>query len=311
MSLAAHESFALFCQQLVNGVVQGSLYALVATGYNLIYGAVRLANFTLGEISLLGALLTVSLLHGFFGIGLPLAPAVLAAVAVCALLGGLLEIVFFRPLRRSSTLVGLLTSIALAVVLQNLASSFWGGGSRLFAAASVPAFFARPALQVGNFLVSWLQVVIVIIAVAVAAGLHLAVRHSRFGRALRAVSQDRTAALLVGVNVDLLMTLVFALASALSGIAGILAGFYGNSVFPALGWTLAVKGFVAAVLGGLGSLPGAFWGGLLLGLVEVFAAGYIASPYHEAPAFVLLIMILLLRPGAIAGWRSGPDKEII
>ncbi len=297
-------SSTLFLQQLINGAVLGGLYALIALAYSLVYGVARLVNFAHGEIYLFGAFIFLSLLSGFFGVVLSFGPALLGAVAFCALLGVLLDKVFFRPLRRAPALAGLMTTIGLSVILQNLALLIWGSRSRIFFGALVPAFFARPALQSGGLVVSWFQVIIIAATAGTLAGLQLLLYRTRFGRAVRAVSQDRTAAALVGVNVDRVVSGVFAIAAILAGLAGIMAGCYCSAISPAMGYTAGIKGFSAAVVGGLGSLPGAVLGGGICGLVEAFGAGYISSPYHEGLVFVTMIVILLLKPGGLAGRKS-------
>ena len=301
MSHALFAPISLFLQQLVNGLTLGSLYALVAVGFSLFYGARRLVDFAHGEVCMLGAFFLLSLLTGFFGAVLPLLPALLATVAACALFGALLDLLFFRPLRRVGRLTGLVITIGIAIFLQNLVLLIWGGGIHPFPGVGLSGALFEPLLVVGGIAVSRLQLVILAGVFLLLTGLKLLLYRTGFGRALRAIDQDRTAAALVGVDVERVILGVFALGSALGGIAGLLAGLYASAVSPALGWTLTIKGFAAAVLGGLGSVPGAILGGAVLGLAEVFGAGYIASSYSEGLVAVLVLLILWFKPNGLAG----------
>ena len=312
MSHAFFESISLFLQQLVNGLTLGSLYALVAVGFSLFYGARRLVNFAHGEVCMFGAFFFLSLLTGFFGAALPLLPALLATVAACALFGALLDRLFFRPLRRAGRLTGLVTTIGIAIFLQNLVLLLWGGGVHPFPATGLSGTLWEPALEAGEVVVSRLQLVILAGVPLLLVGLELLLHRTGFGRALRALDQDRTAAALVGVDIERISLWVFALGSVLGGIAGLLAGLYTSAVSPALGWTITIKGFAAAVLGGLGSLPGAVLGGVVLGLAEVLGAGYISSPYSEGAVAVVVLLVLWFRPAGLKGktlsGRVGKEK---
>jgi branched-chain amino acid transport system permease protein len=308
MSPAVLESFALFSQQLVNGLALGSLYALIAVGLTLFYGVVRLVDLAHGEVCRLGFFIVLSLLSGFFSVTLPFVPAVVAAVCGCALAGFFLDLVFFRPLRRAPGLAGLVTAIGIAFILQSLVLLFRSAGGGFEAPAGVPGWLYQPALELGGVVISWLQVLIPASLAFVLSGLELLFRHTRFGRGVRALGEDRTAALLVGVEVDRMVSLVFALGSGIGGLAGILAGLYGNLLGPTTSWTLVIKGLAAALLGGLGSLPGALLGGGILGLAEIFGAGYISSAYRDGIVWALLILILLLRPQGLLG-KSLPGRE--
>ncbi|MCD6293243.1 MAG: branched-chain amino acid ABC transporter permease, partial [Deltaproteobacteria bacterium] len=265
MLTAILEHSSLFLQQLINGITLGSIYALIAVGYTMVYGVIQLINFAHGEIYMLGAFISFSLLTGLFGVGLPFGLAVIVAVLFCALAGVLLDIVAYRPLRRAPRLAALITAIGMSIFLQNLALLIWGAQIKSFPQKLIPAFFNSPALQFGDVVVSWLQVIILLTAIFLMLTLQLIVHYTRIGRAMRAIAQDKTAASLMGVNVDRVVSYTFALGSGLGGVAGILVGLYYNAVYPTMGYFAGIKAFAAAVLGGIGSIPGAILGGGILG----------------------------------------------
>ncbi|MEA1922021.1 MAG: branched-chain amino acid ABC transporter permease [Pseudomonadota bacterium] len=307
MLTAIFEQSSLFLQQLVNGITLGSIYALIAVGYTMVYGVIQLINFAHGEIYMLGAFISFSLLTGLFGVGLPFWLAVLVAVLACALAGVLLDIVAYRPLRRAPRLAALITAIGMSIFLQNLALLIWGAQIKSFPRNLIPAFFNQPALQFGDVLVSWLQVIILLTAIFLMLALQLIVHYTRIGRAMRAIAQDKTAASLMGVNVDRVVSYTFALGSALGGVAGILVALYYNAVYPTMGYFAGIKAFAAAVLGGIGSIPGAILGGGILGLAEVFGGGYISSSYSDGIAYAVMILVILVKPNGLFG-RQLRDK---
>ena len=303
MLTAILEHSSLFLQQLVNGITLGSIYALIAVGYTMVYGVIQLINFAHGEIYMLGAFISFSLLTGLLGVGLPFWLAVLVAVLVCALAGVLLDIVAYRPLRRAPRLAALITAIGMSIFLQNLALLIWGAQIKSFPRNLIPAFFNEPALQFGDVVVSWLQVIILLTAIFLMLALQLIVHYTRLGRAMRAIAQDKTAASLMGVNVDRVVSYTFALGSGLGGVAGILVALYYNAVYPTMGYFAGIKAFAAAVLGGIGSIPGAILGGGILGLAEVFGGGYISSSYSDGIAYAVMILVILVKPNGLFGRR--------
>lgn len=300
----------VFVQQLLNGLILGSLYALVALGYTMVYGILELINFAHGEIVMLGAMVAVSLLTWLVAAGVPvpfaLMLALAAAITICTLTGVLVERVAYRPLRSAPRLAPLITAIGVSIVLQNLAMIIWGRQYLSFPAVLDVQVYHWLGAAVTN-----VQLLIIVVAAATMAGL-LLVRRTRLGRAMRATAQNREVASLMGVDVNRVIAATFALGSALAAVAGLLiAAYYGIAHYN-MGFILGLKAFSAAVLGGIGNIPGALLGGLLLGLIESLGAGYIGdltggflgSHYQDIFAFFILILVLVLRPSGLLGERA-------
>jgi branched-chain amino acid transport system permease protein len=290
-----------FFQQLLNGIAWGGIYALVALGYTMVYGVLRLINFAHGEVYMVGAMTGYYVAHAL-SLGrepslLGLVTVLLAAMAVCAVLGATIERVAYRPLRGAPRLAPLITAIGVSLLLQNAGQLVFGADPKFFP----PLLESREVLRVGALAVSNIQLTVVVTALVLMAGLELVVMRTRFGRAMRAVSVDAPAAALMGVNVDRVIAGTFMLGSALAAAAGILVGLSNPKIDPLMGLMPGLKAFVAAVLGGIGSVPGAMAGGLLLGVVETLVSGYLSSTYRDAIAFVILIAILLYRPAGLFG----------
>ena len=290
-----------FLQQLLNGIAWGSIYALIALGYTMVYGVLKLINFAHGEVYMVGAMTGYYTAHTLGFAAEPsfagLFVVLVLSMVTCALLGATIERVAYRPLRSAPRLASLITAIGISLLLQN-------GGQLLFGAD--PKFFpslvaAREVARAGGLAVSNIQLFVFGTAITLMVGLELVVTRSRFGRAMRAVSVDAPAAALMGVPVDRVISGTFMLGSALAAAAGILVGLSNPKIDPLMGLLPGLKAFVAAVLGGIGSIPGAMVGGLLLGVVETLISAYVSSTYRDAIAFVILIGILLYRPTGLFG----------
>ena len=293
----------MFEQQLVNGFTLGLIYALIAVGYTMVYGVLELINFAHGEIYMLGAFLTLTCIS--FGLSLPVA-AVVAVIAV-ACIGVLLDIVAYRPLRQAPRLAALITAIGMSIFLQNLSMVIWGSRPLPFPRQALPAFFSDPALTFANVSISWMQMAIYIVALVLMLGLNLIITRTRVGTAMRALAQNRTAAALMGININRVISLTFALGSGMGAVAGIMVAIYYNTMYPTMGYLAGVKAFAAAVLGGIGSVPGAMLGGVVLGIAETLGAGYVSSPYRDGVAYAVMILVIIFRPSGFLG-RSMVEK---
>ena len=290
-----------FLQQLVNGITWGSVYALIALGYTMVYGILRLINFAHGDIYMLGAF------FGYFaarqlgpaqapGLGSALV-ALAAAMVGCAVVGFVIERLAYRPVRKSSRLAALITAIGVSLLLEN-------GGILLFGAD--PKFFpqvitSRNIALGAGVTISNQQIIILAVSIALMLGLRSIVLYTRVGKAMRAVSHSHTAAALMGISVDRIISFTFVLGSALAAAAGMLVALQNPKIEPLMGIMPGLKAFVAAVLGGIGNIPGAVLGGLVMGIAEVMVVGYLSPTYRDAIAIVLLIVILLVRPAGILG----------
>jgi branched-chain amino acid transport system permease protein len=288
----------LFLQQLVNGLVIGGIYAMIAVGYTMIYGVIQLINFAHGEIYALGAFFCLTFIAF---LGLPFYLALLLSMACCAVCGMLLDIVAYRPLRQSPRLAALITAIGMSIFLQNLIMIIWGSRPKPFPHGSLPGYFEKTALTLGGVNLSWFHLFIFGLTLFMMLGLNLIIKKTRWGKAMRAVAQNKTMAALTGININRVISLTFALAGALGGAAGILVGAYYNSIYPTMGYLAGVKAFAAAVLGGIGSVPGAMLGGVVLGVAEAFGAGYLSSLYRDGISYGVMITVIVLIPAGLFG----------
>ncbi len=303
----------IFLQQLINGVVLGAIYALVALGYTMVYGILGLINFAHGEVVMIGAMVALSVIQLLLGSGgatlpgpLIVALALLVAIPACMLLGFFIERVAYRPLRRAPRLAPLITAIGMSILLQNVAMIIWG---RQY--ISFPALLPATPHQVAGATITDLQVFIVLLAAAIMAGLLYLVDRTRLGRAMRATSQNPEIAGLMGVNINTVISITFVIGSALAAVAGVMVSAYYGIGHYFMGFTLGLKAFTAAVLGGIGNIGGAMLGGLLLGVIESLGAGYIGpltggflgSHYQDVFAFLVLILVLVFRPSGLLGER--------
>lgn len=286
-----------FISQFFNGLQLGSIYALVALGYTMVYGIAKLINFAHGDIIMVGGY-TVFLAIGLplFKTGLPLWFAVVPAVVVCTLLGVLIERVAYKPLRNSSRISLLITTIGVSLFLQNLFVKIFTSNAK-----PLPALFPQKALTFGDVRLSLATVITIISTIILTYLLNLFVNKTKYGKSMLAVSEDYGAAELVGINVNQVMTMTFAIGSALAGVASVLYVASYPQIQPFMGSMLGIKAFTAAVLGGIGSIPGAVVGGLILGIIEVLTRAYLSSAYADAIVFVILILVLLIQPNGLFG----------
>ena len=300
----------IFLQQIINGLVQGSVYALVALGYTMVYGILGLINFAHGEVVMIGAMVALTASQILLALGLPpylvLLLSLLIAVAVCMALGYSIERVAYRRLRNAPRLAPLITAIGVSIVLQNLAMIIWGREYHAF-----PSLLPNKSHEFGGAIINEVQIIIVLVALAMMAGLLLLVHRTRLGRAMRAVAENPASAALMGVDINAVISVTFMLGSALAAVAGIMISANYGIVHYYMGTLLGLKAFTAAVLGGIGNLRGAMLGGLLLGLIESLGAGYIGdlsggffgSHYQDVFAFFVLISVLIFRPSGLLGER--------
>ncbi|MBQ4085070.1 MAG: branched-chain amino acid ABC transporter permease, partial [Clostridia bacterium] len=273
----------VFLMQIINGIQIGAIYALVALGYSMVYGIVKLINFAHGDIIMVGSYAVLLLMTK---LGLPAWAAVLGSVAISAMLGMTIEKVAYKPLRHSARISLLITAIGVSFLLQNLAQLFFGADSRMFSNL-FPGSQSIGALTLTN-----VSIVTVAVSVVIMIGLTILVSKTRIGKAMRAVSEDNDAALLMGVNVNNTISFTFGLGSGLAAVAAVLYSCAYSQISPTMGSMLGLKAFVAAVLGGIGSMPGAVIGGLLIGIAESLTKGYISSSLADAVVFGILIVVL-------------------
>ena len=283
----------MFLQQLINGVVLGSTYALIALGYTMVYGIIELINFAHGEIYMFGAFVGMILVTVY---QFPFFLAFFIAMALASLLGITVEYLAYRPLRRSTRLAALISAIGASIFLQNLALLIMGARPYTF-----PSPFASRVYKTSLFTISRVELIILIVSFLLMLGLTFLIQKTKIGIAMRATAQDKDTASLMGININKVITITFAVGSALGAAAGVMVGIYFRTVTPMMGLMPGLKGFVAAVLGGIGSIPGAMLGGLLLGIAEVMGAAYISSQYRDAVAFAILIIVLLFKPSGLIG----------
>ncbi len=300
----------IFLQQIINGLVLGSIYALVALGYTMVYGILGLINFAHGEIVMIGAMISLAVIQAMTGFALPgpviVLMGLLIAIPACMLLGYGIERVAYRPLRHAPRLAPLITAIGVSIVLQNIAMIIWGRQYIAF-----PPLLPEDTYTIAGASITLLQIFIFLLATAIMAGLIFLVQKTRLGRTIRATAQNPEVAGLMGVNVNNVISSTFIIGSALAAVAGLMVSAYYGLAHYYMGFLLGLKAFSAAVLGGIGNLGGAMLGGLLLGVIESLGAGYIGpltggvlgSHYQDVFAFFVLILVLIFRPSGLLGER--------
>ncbi len=302
----------IFLQQIINGLVQGSIYALVALGYTMVYGIMGLINFAHGEVVMIGTLVTITVSSLLLKAGMPVMLAgmggMISAILVCMALGWGLERIAYRPLRNAPRLTPLITAIGMSIVLQNLAMIVWGRNYMTF-----PPLLPKVDFEFAGANFTLVQVIIVLVSALTMGGLLFLVYRTKLGMAMRATAQNPAVASLMGVNINRVIASAFVIGSALGAVAGVMVGTYYEIAHYQMGFMLGLKAFTAAVLGGIGNLAGAMLGGILLGLIEALGAGYIGdltggflgSHYQDIFAFVVLIIVLMFKPSGLFGEKSG------
>ncbi|MBE6072487.1 MAG: branched-chain amino acid ABC transporter permease [Clostridium butyricum] len=285
-----------FIQQVINGLALGSVYALLALGYTMVYGIIQLINFAHGEIYMIGAF------AGFYSattLKLPLLPTLLIAMAASALAGIIIEKIAYKPLRNSPRITLLITAIGVSLLLQNGMRILVGSDPKPF-----PDLINAGAINIGSIQIQWKTILMFVVSALLVIVLQFIVYKTKMGKAMRAASQDMEAASLMGINVNNTISFTFALGSALAGIAGVLVAISYPSITPYIGVMPGLKSFVAAVLGGIGSIPGALIGGILIGVLETLSKAYISTSFSDAIVFGILILILLVKPSGLLGKKA-------
>ena len=284
-----------FMQQVVNGISLGSIYALIALGYTMVYGIIKLINFAHGDVYMFGAYI------GYFcmtTLKLDVLPSLLIAMVCSTILGVAIEKIAYKPLRNATRIAVLITAIGVSLLIEYGTMFFMKAGVRTY--PPMTGLMAQK-FHIKGLVITMQQVLIVIITIILMVLLQFIVKKTRVGKAMRAVSLDRDAAELMGINVDTTISFTFAIGSALAGAAGILVGLYYNSINPLMGVMPGLKAFIAAVFGGIGIIPGAMVGGYVIGVVEVFVSGYLNSMYRDAIVFAILILIQIVKPSGLFG----------
>lgn len=302
----------IFLQQILNGIVLGSVYAMIALGYTMVYGIMGLINFAHGEVVMLGAMVALSVIHALTDSGLPpliiLLLGTLIAVPFCMATGFSIERIAYRPLRHAPRLAPLITAIGISIALQNIAMMIWGRNYIQF-----PPILPNTSHAILGASITTIQIFIIFLSTLIMTGLMYLVHHTRLGRAMRATAINPTVAGLMGVNTNQIISITFIIGSAMGAIAGVMVSANYGIAHYFMGFMIGLKAFTAAVLGGIGNLGGAMLGGLLLGIIESLGAGYIGdltggflgSHYQDVFAFFVLILVLIFRPSGLLGERIG------
>lgn len=283
-----------FLQQMINGLSLGSIYALIALGYTMVYGIIKLINFAHGDVYMLGAFVAfyaTTFFHLNFFV------ALVVAMVLCGVLGVVIERIAYKPLRHATRITALITAMGVSYVLEYTTQYFAGSEVKTFPTD----LLNNTAFSFGGVRITMMQIYIFVITIVLMIILTYIVNKTKMGRAMRAVSVDEDAAKLMGINVDTTISFTFFLGSCLAGVAGVLVGVYYNSINPLMGMTPGLKAFIAAVFGGIGNIPGAMIGGLFIGIAETLVTAYGSSLYKDAIVYVILILVLILKPDGLLG----------
>lgn len=278
---------------LINGISLGSVYAIIALGYTMVYGIAKMLNFAHGDVIMVGGYISFCATSY---LGLPVFPAVLLSIFVCTILGIVIERLAYKPLRSATSLAVLITAIGVSYFLQNAALLIWSSNPKAF-----PNMVNLPPLVIGDLQISAVSLVTIAACIIIMVVLTLFTNKTKMGKAMRAVSEDKEAAQLMGIHVDATISLTFAIGSGLAAIAGVLLCTAYPTLMPTTGAMPGIKAFTAAVFGGIGSIPGAMLGGILLGIIEIFGKAYISTQLSDAIVFSVLILILLVKPTGLLG----------
>ncbi len=292
----------IFFQQLVNGLTIGSIYALVALGYTMVYGVLKLINFAHGDLVALSAYIGLVIIMQLMG---ALSPTVLiiitfiATMIITAIGGVILERAAYRPLRKAPRLSAVVSALGASLIIENGIMLIWGPMPKIFPASVIP----NANYSLHGVYISLMQVLVLIISLILMVALYLFVNRTKLGTAMRACAIDQDAARLMGINVDKVIVTTFVIGSALGAVGGLFIGMYYRGIYFNMGWIYGLNAFVAAIIGGIGNIPGAMLGGMLLGIFNAFIAGYVSSSWSLALTYVLLIVIMIFRPTGILGER--------